>query len=210
VLHYKSIFTGITSRAAGTGMFCSALSQVNRGFAFARRLVRRRLRSPESPERKVGRPLHRVVGREAMIPVMNVRTGAIAGTISGLKGVHAIAIVPELRCGFITNSGDDTISIVDLKTLQKIGTTKAGKNPDVIAFDAVTKRVFFMNGDSKDATAIDAASGSIAGIVGLGGQPSPPSPMARAASSSTSPAKRRSLKSMRARSPSASLGIGAV
>ena len=48
---------------------------------------------------------------------------------------------------------------------------KTGTNPDAIVYDPVTKQVFTMNGRSGDATAIDAANGTVAGTLALGGKP---------------------------------------
>jgi DNA-binding beta-propeller fold protein YncE len=46
-----------------------------------------------------------------------------------------------------------------------------GKNPDVIIYDAASKRVFAFNGASNDATAIDVKSGTVVGTIALGGRP---------------------------------------
>ena len=56
-------------------------------------------------------------------------------------------------------------------TLKTIGEVKTGKKPDFILYEPVTKRVFTFNGDSADATAIDAAKAEVAGRVDLGGGP---------------------------------------
>src|SRR5258708_33239873 len=61
--------------------------------------------------------------------------------------------------------------IVDLKTLEKIGTVKTGKDPDSFAYDPVTKRVFIMNSAGSSATAVNAADGTVLGTIALGGQP---------------------------------------
>lgn len=109
------------------------------------------------------------------VAVVDVYSGTLAGNISELKGVHGIALAPDLGRGFTTNGGDQSSTIVDLKTLQKIGTVKTvGKNPDSMAYDSFTKRVFIMNVDSNDATAINAASGAVAGTIALGGQAQSP------------------------------------
>jgi len=42
-----------------------------------------------------------------------------------------------------------------------------GKKPDAIIFDPATSRVFAFNGESDSATAIDAATGKVAGTVDL-------------------------------------------
>jgi DNA-binding beta-propeller fold protein YncE len=114
------------------------------------------------------------ITRENFIQAMNVDSGLIVGTIPDLKGVHSFVLAPALGRGFTTNGGDDTSTMVDLKTLQKIGTAKTGKNPDAAVYDNVTKRVFIMNVGSNDATAVDAASGAVAGTIALGGQPQSP------------------------------------
>src|SRR5207249_2901713 len=46
-----------------------------------------------------------------------------------------------------------------------------GKNPDAILYEPVSKRVFTFNGRSRNATAIDAASGAAVGTVALDGRP---------------------------------------
>ena len=63
-----------------------------------------------------------------------------------------------------------TVTIFDLKTLKTLGTIKVGTNPDAIVYDAGTKRVFTMNGRSNDATALDAASGTVVGTLRIGRQ----------------------------------------
>ena len=46
-----------------------------------------------------------------------------------------------------------------------------GTNPDCIIYDDTSHRVFTFNGRSNDATALDAATGEVAGTVPLGGRP---------------------------------------
>ncbi|MFZ0320364.1 MAG: hypothetical protein WAL56_14675 [Candidatus Sulfotelmatobacter sp.] len=57
------------------------------------------------------------------------------------------------------------------KTLKTIAEVSVGKNPDAIVYDPATSRVFAFNGDSSSATAVEAASGKVAGTVDLGGGP---------------------------------------
>ena len=69
------------------------------------------------------------------------------------------------------NGDAGSVVIVDLKTLAKIGSVKAGKDPDSFTYEPVTKRVFVMNSSSANATVINAKEGTLAGTVVLGGQP---------------------------------------
>jgi DNA-binding beta-propeller fold protein YncE len=63
------------------------------------------------------------------------------------------------------------VAIFDLETLAETARTKVGQRPDAIIYDPSTDRVFTMNAGSKDATALDASTGSVAGTVPLGGKP---------------------------------------
>jgi DNA-binding beta-propeller fold protein YncE len=111
------------------------------------------------------------ISRENHIVVVNVDSGAVVGKITGLSGTSGMLPVPDLGRGFAMSGGTSTAAIVDLKTLERIGTVKAGKDPDSFAYDNATKRVFIMNSAGSDATAINAADGTVAGTIALDGQP---------------------------------------
>jgi WD40 repeat protein len=105
------------------------------------------------------------------VVVMNADTYAIEGDIPDTQGVHGIAMAPDLGRGFVSNGRANTATIFDLKTLKTIGTVKTDGNPDAIAYDSVSKRVFTFNGRGKNTTAINAADGSVVGTLALGGKP---------------------------------------
>jgi DNA-binding beta-propeller fold protein YncE len=111
------------------------------------------------------------ISRENHIDAVNVDTGAVVGKVTGLGGTNGLLPVPELGRGFATSEEKSEVIIVDLKTLQKIGTVKTGKAPDSFAYEPLTKRVFIMNSAGASATAINAAAGTVAGTVPLDGQP---------------------------------------
>src|SRR5712675_477183 len=105
------------------------------------------------------------------VVVMNADTYAIEGDIPDTPGVHGIAIVPDLGRGFISSGRANTATIFDLKTLKVISTVKTDANPDAIAYDSVSKRVFTFNGRGKNATAINASDGTVVGTIPLNGKP---------------------------------------
>jgi len=105
------------------------------------------------------------------VVVMNADTHAIEGDIPDTPGVHGIAIAAGLGRGFISSGRANTATIFDLKTLKTLGTVKTDGNPDAIAYDPVSKRVFTFNGRGKNTTAINAADGSVVGTLDLGGKP---------------------------------------
>jgi DNA-binding beta-propeller fold protein YncE len=111
------------------------------------------------------------IGREDHVDVVNVDSGTVVGKVPGLKGTSGLLPVPEFGRGYAMNGDAGDVVIVDLKTLAKIGTVKAGKDPDSFTYEPVTKRVFVMNSSGASATAISAKDGALAGTVVLGGQP---------------------------------------
>ncbi|HKV38792.1 MAG TPA: YncE family protein [Blastocatellia bacterium] len=111
------------------------------------------------------------ISRGTRVVVMNVDNGSVVGEVPDTNGVHGIALATKLGRGFASDGRDGKVTIFDLKTLKVLGEAKTGQNPDAIIYDDATKRVFTFNGRSSDSTAIDAASGSVAGTIPLGGRP---------------------------------------
>jgi YVTN family beta-propeller protein len=105
------------------------------------------------------------------VDVLDADSYELKGTIPDTKGVHGIALAPDVGRGFISNGRADNVTVFDLKTLKSVGEVKTGKNPDAIIYDPASKRVFAFNGRSDSATVIDAAEGKEAGTIELGGQP---------------------------------------
>jgi DNA-binding beta-propeller fold protein YncE len=116
-----------------------------------------------------GRRIYVSHGTEVV--VLDADSYEVKGKIDGLKGVHGIALAPDLDRGFISNGQADNVTIFELKSLNKVGTVETGKNPDAIIYDGATQRVFAFNGRSSSATVIDAKEGKVVGTIDLGGAP---------------------------------------
>ncbi len=118
---------------------------------------------------EAGRRLY--VSHGTQVEVLDVDSGTVVGNIPNTLGVHGIAIAAEFGRGFVSNGQSSTVTIFDLKTLKPISDVPTGKKPDAIIYDPATKRVFAFNGGGDSATAIDAATGKVAGTVDLKGGP---------------------------------------
>jgi DNA-binding beta-propeller fold protein YncE len=105
------------------------------------------------------------------VVVLDADSYEVKGRIADLKGVHGIAVAPDLGRGFISNGQANKVTIFELQTLKTLGTVETGRNPDAILFDSATQRVFAFNGRSNSATVIEAKDGKVAGTVELGGKP---------------------------------------
>ena len=111
------------------------------------------------------------VSHGTQVEVLDVDSGSVVGNIPNTPGVHGIAIAADLGRGFVSNGKGNNVTIFDLKTLKPIVDVATGQKPDAIIFDPATSRVFAFHGGSNSATAIDAATGKVAGTVDLGGGP---------------------------------------
>jgi DNA-binding beta-propeller fold protein YncE len=112
------------------------------------------------------------ISHGTIVQVIDSKTGKLIGTITGLNGVHGIALAKELNKGFISSGKDSSVTVFDLKTLTtitKINVT--GKNPDAILYESTTQKVFVYNGRTANATVIDAKTNTVAGTIALDGKP---------------------------------------
>jgi DNA-binding beta-propeller fold protein YncE len=112
------------------------------------------------------------LSRSTHAMVIDLGTNSVIGDIPNTLGIHGVALAPDLNRGFTSNGRDSSVTIFDYKTLAPITVLKIpARNPDAIFYDPATKRVFTFNGGSSNATAIDAANGTVVGNVDLAGKP---------------------------------------
>jgi DNA-binding beta-propeller fold protein YncE len=114
------------------------------------------------------------VTRGTHVMVVDGATGKVVGNIPNTPGVHGVAFAPKHDRGFITDGGDSTVTMFNMKTLAvegRIDTHTPGL--DGIAYDDATDRIFTMDHsrDPGSSVAIDAATGKVVGKVMLAGAP---------------------------------------
>jgi DNA-binding beta-propeller fold protein YncE len=111
-------------------------------------------------------------GRGTRTVCVDLNTGQVVGEIPDTPGIHGVALVPEVGSGFTSNGRDSTVTVFDLGSLATVARIHLeAKNPDVIVYEPVSKRVFTFNAGSGNTTAIDAATHAVVGTLDLGGRP---------------------------------------
>ena len=105
------------------------------------------------------------------VKVVDADSGALVGTIGGLKRCHGVLLVKEVGKGFITDGDGAKVLVFDIATLKVTGEVKSEPDADSIFYDPASKRVFTFNGDSKNSTVIDPAKGTVIATLPLGGAP---------------------------------------
>jgi DNA-binding beta-propeller fold protein YncE len=114
------------------------------------------------------------IPRSQNIQVVDEVSGKIIFEITGMKGLHGVAVAPEFNRGFVTgNDPDAVIYLLDLKALKVTGklTPAGAKDSDSLAYDPVSKRAFINTAASNNAQVVDARTGEIAGTVNFPGRP---------------------------------------
>ena len=104
------------------------------------------------------------VSRGTHVMVIDGRTGKVIGDIQDTPRTHGIALAPKSNHGFITNGGDSTVMMFDLKTLTPIKKIKVPSGGlDGIMYDDFSDHVILTNHSRPigTATAIDAGTGDI-------------------------------------------------
>ena len=99
------------------------------------------------------------------------QNAVVPNAITDVPGVHGFALAPELQRGFASAGRANSVSIVDLATLQTVQKVSTGKNPDCVLFEPKTREVYAFNGRSQSVTVFDATTGNISTTIPLPGKP---------------------------------------
>lgn len=113
--------------------------------------------------------------RTSHTQVVEATSGKILGDVPDNSRSHGVALVPDAGRGFISNGGDGTVQIFDLKSNQSLGKIKAADDADCIIYDSASKQVFAFCGDANVMVAIapdvDPKNGRASATLDLGGKP---------------------------------------
>jgi YVTN family beta-propeller protein len=110
------------------------------------------------------------VSRSTHVMVVDGNTGKVVGDIPDTPRTHGIALAPKSGRGFITNAGDSTVTMFDLKTLaviRKISIPTGGL--DGVMYEDFSDRIILTNHSRPIGTAValDAKTGDIVGTAQL-------------------------------------------
>ena len=109
------------------------------------------------------------VSRSTHVMVIDGATGKVLADMPNTPGVHGIGFAPKAGHGFTTNSGDQTVTMFDLKTLEVLRQIKVGPGLDGIMYDEPDDKIILTNHSRPigTLTAIDPRTGDIVATVNL-------------------------------------------
>jgi DNA-binding beta-propeller fold protein YncE len=115
---------------------------------------------------------HRLfVSRGDRVMVIDENSGKLLHEITGLHRTHGIAFDYGAKHGFITASGDSSVTMFDLATLEVSDKVKADAGADALIFDQASGHAFSFNGGGNSASVIDGRTGRNIATIALGGRP---------------------------------------
>jgi len=114
------------------------------------------------------------IPRSTHIIVVDEDSGKVVGDITGMNGLHGVAVT-EFNKAFVTGNKTEqegTIYVFDLKTLKLTSSIKSNSiDTDSLIYDPFTKRVFVNNGDGMNLTVVDAATEKVVGSMAFNANP---------------------------------------
>lgn len=119
---------------------------------------------------------HRVfLPRTTHTMVLDLATGKVIADIPGQQRNHGVALVPGVNRGFISDGGDGSVTVFDLKTYAVLGKVRAERDADGIVYDPASDKVLVVSGDGGAlipiSPGVDLANGQADPAVDLGGKP---------------------------------------
>ncbi len=111
------------------------------------------------------------VTRGNQVLILDLDSGKELASIANLKRVHGVALARELNKGFISDGGDNSIVVFDLKSNSVTNKITVGNAPDAVLYEPTKKRVYAFNAHSHSASVIDGTTEEIVAIVPLSGIP---------------------------------------
>ncbi len=89
------------------------------------------------------------------VTVIDADNASVSARIPTGKGHHEIAFSPESRYAFVSNRDEGTVSVVDIRTLAKVGDVRTGGRPAHVAWSALAKELYVADEEGGGIAVVD-------------------------------------------------------
>jgi DNA-binding beta-propeller fold protein YncE len=93
------------------------------------------------------------------VQVVDVETGALAGTLNGFYEARQVVLDDTGQLGYISDGGQGKVAVFDRQTLRKVAEIDTGANPRSMVYDALTKLLFVVRANPPEETPADVPVG---------------------------------------------------
>src|SRR5882757_6336539 len=113
------------------------------------------------------------IGAAGLVVLLTGRsaTHIASVTVPVSKNPFGVALDAGTRTVYVTNSGDDTVSVINGSTRTVTTTLPVGKRPEGVAADPDTHAVYVANSDDNTVTVIDGSTRTLAATAWAGAYP---------------------------------------
>ena len=94
--------------------------------------------------------------------------GLVLGAMAVLAGCSKNKSEPAHTFAYVTNSGSNSVSVLDLATMKVTRTLSTGDNPTGVTASPTKDEVYVVNTGSGTVSVIDTATNQVAGSIGVG------------------------------------------
>jgi DNA-binding beta-propeller fold protein YncE len=116
------------------------------------------------------------IAHGSVVQVVDVKTGTLAGQITGLHEAHAIALDSSGEYGYISDGLADQVKIFDRRSLQIVATVATGPGPRALVLDAQSGLLFAICTNPIVAPQQQSPAGKPQSPSGANGRPVPHNP----------------------------------
>jgi YVTN family beta-propeller protein len=115
-----------------------------------------------------------VVSPNGSLSVIDLATSTVTATVPLERNSTAMAVAPDGRAVYVTNSGSDTVSKVSTTTNTVEATIAVGRFPSAIDISPDGSRIFVANGGNGTISVIDANLDAVLRVIPAGSSAVPP------------------------------------
>jgi len=105
------------------------------------------------------------------LDIVDVKSAALLGSVPGLKSIKGTALTPDPNIVFTSNSGDGTVSVVDVAARKVTDTIKVGITTDAIEYDRPNDLIVVALSSDRRVALIDRSTKKVLGAVPIPGKP---------------------------------------
>lgn len=106
---------------------------------------------------------------DSTVVVVDPAAGKVTGTVSGIRDVHGVLLVPEQKRLYATATGSNQLVVIDAQTLQVIARAPTGRYPDGLAYAPDVQKIYVSDARGQSETVIDARTNQRIATIPLGG-----------------------------------------
>lgn len=117
-----------------------------------------------------GNTLYAAYMSHGLVALVDLGSAHVISTISGMPGVHGVAVDRDHGLGFASSGRDSSVAVFDLQTYRvRRSITLAAGDPDAILYDRKAALVYVANQKSASGTLIDPVTQAVVATIPLGG-----------------------------------------